>query len=105
MHVSRSHHSQVSMITVGGGLDILGGWSPVHVRHPKPTRHHEGYDISPMLDGVLANGLHSALHGESMHHICNQHSIVLSDAPAHRIHHRQKIALNRRALGLVMAER
>ena len=58
MHVARSHHSHVSVITVGG-RDVLGGRSPVHVRHPKPTRHHEGYASGPMLDGVLATGLHS----------------------------------------------
>ena len=51
MHVARSHHSHVSVITVGGGRDVLGGRSPVHVRHPKPTRHHEGYASGPMLDG------------------------------------------------------
>jgi len=76
MHVARSHHSHVSVITVGGGRDVLGGRSPVHVRHPKPTRHHEGYASGPMLDGVLATGLHSALHGEALH-IRNPHSIVL----------------------------
>ena len=59
MHVARSHHSHVSVITVGGGREVLDCLSPVHARHPKPTRHHEGYASGPMLDGVLATGLHS----------------------------------------------
>jgi hypothetical protein len=84
MHVARSHHSHVSVITVGGGRDVLGGRSPVHIRHPKPTRHHEGYASGPMLDGVLATGLHSALHGKALQHIRNPHSIVLRAAESRR---------------------
>ena len=73
------------MITVGGGRDVLGGRSPVHVSHPKPTSHHEAYGSGPVLCGAFpANGLHSALHGEALQHIRNPHSIVLRAAESRR---------------------
>jgi hypothetical protein len=85
MHVARSHHSHVSVITVGGGRDVLGGRSPVHVSHPKPTRHHEGYASGPVLRCAFpTNGQHSALHVEAAQLIRNPHSIVLRDVVSRR---------------------
>ena len=36
MHVTRSYYTHVVVVTVGGGLEVLGRRAPVHVRHPEP---------------------------------------------------------------------
>ncbi len=85
VHVTRSHHTHVSVVTVAGGLDVPGSRAPVHVRHPKPTTHHEAYASDPVLRCAFpANGQHSALHGEAAQQIRKQHSIVLRAAESRR---------------------
>ncbi len=85
VHVTHSHHTHVSVVTVAGGLDVPGSRSPVHVRHPNPTTHHEAYASDPVLRCAFpANGQHSVLHGEEAQQIRKQHSIVLRAAESRR---------------------